>query len=61
MITAGLGATGFFVAAVNFHHFGVVCEAVVLVVEGCHHIVLLLLVVVVVVVEGGGVDVTKLH
>ena len=59
-MTSGLGLTGLFVAAVNFHHFGVVCEAVVLVVEGCHHIVLLL-VVVVVVVEGGGVDVTKVH
>ena len=42
-MTAGLGSTGLFVAAVNFHHFGVVCEAVVGVVDGCHHGVLLLL------------------
>ena len=76
MITAGLGATGFFVAAVNFHHFGVVCEAVVGVVDGCHHGVLLLVVVgevegrhhgvllllaVVVVGLVGGVDVRKLN
>ena len=49
-MTSGLGLTGLFVAAVNFHHFGVVCEAVVGVVDGCHHGVLLL--VVVGVVEG---------
>ena len=45
-MTAGLGSTGLFVAAVNFHHFGVVCEVVVGVVDGCHHGVLLLLLVV---------------
>ena len=61
----------------NFHQYGVVCEAVVVVVEGCHHGVLLLLLLGVVlgVVEGrhhgvllllvvvsdGGVDVRKLN
>ena len=56
----------------NFHQYGVVCEEVVVVGEGCHHGVLLL-VVVLGVVEGrhhgvllllvvdGGVDVRKLN
>ena len=72
-LTAGSGLTGWFGPAVNFHHFGVVCDAVGPGVVGCHHVVLLMVVLVVegfhqgvvlaVVVAGGvgGVDVRKLH